>query len=608
VNFNQNHCIPSRIGISILLVLCISAIAMNAFSQLKESGKRPNKSSEESFVDSTLAIPYDQLVADFSGSETKLRQVWALSSGNKWIDRQAKTAELLGIVMYLQGQYDSTAYYNMQSMELHRKAGNEAARANIMCSYGYQIKRINLQEAFRYMRTGIQELERLQDDHLLTGAYDNFGVLFEMRNDLDSALLFYNKALSLKELANDSIGLPFSLNKLGFAHILRHEPSLAKPYFDRAYEIRKSRNDIFGIIENMTFYGDYYYQTKELNEAITWFEKSNHLCDSLSYPYQKQYNLEQLSLCYEESGRYSDALIAERLAVQIGDSLLNEKNARAIIDLEKKYSLSEKNLQIAELDKIAAQRQVYIILAISALFIGLFFSLYRSQVIRRRAKAERDAALLAEKEAGIQAVFDATEEERKRIAKDLHDGIGQQMSGIKLSWEALRTRIAAQAPAELEVLSKISSVLDESAKEVRSISHQMMPRALQENGLLPAITDMLEKSLGLSNIKYVLEHYKVQDRRFDERVEVGVYRVCQELVNNIIKHSGATQVAVQLLVNKKYLLLIVEDNGKGFSSDKGNKGIGLLNMTSRINTVKGEITLEPSPESGTVATIRVPVS
>jgi signal transduction histidine kinase len=119
---------------------------------------------------------------------------------------------------------------------------------------------------------------------------------------------------------------------------------------------------------------------------------------------------------------------------------------------------------------------------------------------------------------------------------------------------------------------------------------------------------MLEKSLGLSSIRYTLEHYKVQDIRFDERVEVGVYRVCQELISNIIKHSGATEVMVQLLMSKQFLILIVEDNGKGFSRENTGGGIGLMNMTSRINTVNGDITMEPSPESGTVATIRIPVS
>jgi signal transduction histidine kinase len=559
-------------------------------------------------LDSILAIPYDMMVGDFSGSIKKFQRGRKIAADLGNVNKEAKCDELLGLVLYLEGSYDSSTVYNLQAMELYRQSGNQKGLGNVYCSHGYNMKRRNLNEAFRYMRMGLNTLEELNAEYELRGAYDNFGVLFEMRGDLDSAIVFYDRALDLKERSNDSIGIPFSLNNIGGAYLIKGDAKSALPYFDRAYGIRMRRNDIFGIIENMTLFGDYYYKTSDYNTSINWYEKSNVWCDSLKYPYQQQYNLQQLSRCYEKVGRINEALNAERRSALLGDSLLNEKNSRTIFELEKKYELSDKNLQIAELDKKAAQRAVYIIVAIAILLLSVLLFFLRTQVLKRKARAERDAALLAEREAGLKAVFDATEEERKRIAKDLHDGIGQQLSGLKLSWEALRSRIESNSPEEKEVLKKLSTVLDDSARDVRSISHQMMPRALQERGLLPAISDMLEKSLGLTSIRYTLEHYKVQDVRFDERVEVGVYRVCQELVSNIIKHSGASEVMVQLLMSKQYLILIVEDNGKGFSKDKTGSGIGLMNMTSRINTVNGDITMEPSPESGTVATIRIPVS
>jgi signal transduction histidine kinase len=559
-------------------------------------------------LDSILAIPYDMMVGDFSGSIKKFQRGRKIAADLGNVNKEAKCDELLGLVLYLEGSYDSSTVYNLQAMELYRQSGNQKGLGNVYCSHGYNMKRRNLNEAFRYMRMGLNTLKELNAEYELRGAYDNFGVLFEMRGDLDSAIIFYDRALDLKERSNDSIGIPFSLNNIGGAYLIKGDAKSALPYFDRAYGIRMRRNDIFGIIENMTLFGDYYYKTSDYNTSINWYEKSNVWCDSLKYPYQQQYNLQQLSRCYEKVGRINEALNAERRSALLGDSLLNEKNSRTIFELEKKYELSDKNLQIAELDKKAAQRAVYIIVAIAILLLSVLLFFLRTQVLKRKARAERDAALLAEREAGLKAVFDATEEERKRIAKDLHDGIGQQLSGLKLSWEALRSRIESNSPEEKEVLKKLSTVLDDSARDVRSISHQMMPRALQERGLLPAISDMLEKSLGLTSIRYTLEHYKVQDVRFDERVEVGVYRVCQELVSNIIKHSGASEVMVQLLMSKQYLILIVEDNGKGFSKDKTGSGIGLMNMTSRINTVNGDITMEPSPESGTVATIRIPVS
>ncbi len=121
-----------------------------------------------------------------------------------------------------------------------------------------------------------------------------------------------------------------------------------------------------------------------------------------------------------------------------------------------------------------------------------------------------------------------------------------------------------------------------------------------------AIQDMLKKCLDPTNLKYEFEHFKVEGR-FAENVEISLYRITQELVNNVIKHSGATEIAVQLIKSKSKLLLIVEDNGSGFNVKKENDGIGLMNIKSRLNTINGEVNFEPSPNSGMVATIRIPV-
>ncbi len=136
-----------------------------------------------------------------------------------------------------------------------------------------------------------------------------------------------------------------------------------------------------------------------------------------------------------------------------------------------------------------------------------------------------------------------------------------------------------------------------------------MPRVLGEMGLIPALADMLEKSLGLTEIKYEFEHHNIGEQRFTESIEISLYRICQELINNIIKHSEARAVSVQLLKTKTHLVLVVEDNGKGFKWNDPNSrnGIGLMNINSRAQAIHGEVNYEPSPQQGTVATIRVPL-
>src|SRR5690606_7229772 len=126
--------------------------------------------------------------------------------------------------------------------------------------------------------------------------------------------------------------------------------------------------------------------------------------------------------------------------------------------------------------------------------------------------------------------------------------------------------------------NKLTQIIDEACTEVRNISHQMMPKALQEKGLVDALNDMLEKSLGMTDIKYTFENFNVAGKRFEKHIEIGLFRIAQELVNNIIKHSEAHHVDVQLNLLKSHLILLVVDNGKGFTFDSQKDGIGLMNI------------------------------
>jgi len=159
---------------------------------------------------------------------------------------------------------------------------------------------------------------------------------------------------------------------------------------------------------------------------------------------------------------------------------------------------------------------------------------------------------------------------------------------------------------ETQETNKLVEILDASAQELRELSHKMMPRSLSESGLVPALEDMLENSLGNTNIKYQFEHFGIT-QRFDEDIEIAIYRIAQELINNVIKHSKASKVNVQLFKTGSDVLLIVEDNGQGMNITDHKKGIGLMNISSRLDTINGNVNFEPSPENGTLATIKIPV-
>ena len=132
----------------------------------------------------------------------------------------------------------------------------------------------------------------------------------------------------------------------------------------------------------------------------------------------------------------------------------------------------------------------------------------------------------------------------------------------------------------------------------------MMPKVLEEFGLIPALEEMLEKSLTLTPLKYSFEHHNFNER-LSRKVELSLFRITQELLNNVIKHSGANFVSVQLFKNGNQLILIVEDNGKGFLITNRKDGHGLLNINSRLNTIQGKVNYEASKNAGTTATVRI---
>jgi signal transduction histidine kinase len=574
------------------------------FAKMQQWSQKIQNSNDEAILDSINGFPYDLMVSDLDLSLEYLKP--ALSAANRMNQPEiaGDIAGKIAIVHYLSGSYDSSAFYNFLAIEKFEKANNPVKAANMLCGYGHQIKRINLPEAFKHYKKGLKILEENQAEDLLIGAYNNFGVLHEMDGDIDSAMIFYQKSLNICRSKNDSIGIPFALNNIATALVLKNDTLAAKPLYDEAYAIRLKRKDQYGICENLTLYGDYYLASKNYELAISWFNESSKAADNFGLPYLKQYNFEQISRCYEKMGLFAEALNAGKKAFAIRDSLLNEKNSEAILRLEKRYQLAEKEKANSELREKTARQILTIYIIAFILILSVAGTLLYLQILRRKQKAEKDAAIIKEREAGLKAIIDATEDERKRIARELHDGIGQQLSGLKLAWNKLQRDIKDEE--EKNKVEKLAGILDEACSDVREISHRMMPRALGEMGLVAAISDMLAKSLGSGEITYRFEHFKA-DGRFPEHVELGLYRICQELINNIIKHSGATEVSVQLFQAKSQLVLIVEDNGKGFDASNNANGIGLLNIKSRLNTVNGEVNYEPSPESGTVATIRIPL-
>ncbi len=568
-------------------------------------------------LDSLVCLPYDVMVSDLPDSREKLEVGLRSAQKAHKTNTQAELLEKLSTVSYLQGELDASLNYAIQSIQLFEELELPVRVGGMYCGVGYQLKRRDMTKANEYMRIGISVLEQHADSAELEAAYNNYGVLKEMENLLDSAEYFYTLSLNLVSARNDSIGIPYSLNHLAGAALLKKDFGKAKQLFDRAYNIRKAKKEAYGILENTIFYGDYFAALHQSDSAIFYYESAINQSHKVGYPFLRQYCYQQLAVVHESTNNTSEALAAQKMCSAIKDSLITEKRTAELAKMETRFETAQKekeNLLLKqekqEQELVVASQQNWIIGLVGAALIIILLGLFILQRNKRMAEAKRDAAIIEEREQGLRSIIQATENERKRIAKDLHDGIVQSLTGLSLKMQKQAGSITARATGFSKELNSTRETLDEAIAEVRGISHQMMPRVLSELGLIPAVDDMLQKSLGMTEIAFEFEHHNVENERFKETVEISLYRICQELVNNIIKHSEAMAVSVQLLKTKTHLVLIVEDNGKGFRVDDPNNqnGIGLMNINSRAQAIHGEVNYEPSPKQGTVASIRVPIS
>jgi signal transduction histidine kinase len=298
--------------------------------------------------------------------------------------------------------------------------------------------------------------------------------------------------------------------------------------------------------------------------------------------------------------------------IAVKDSAYDARIRQQILEIQTKYEneklgqdleLARQEKEYAEIKLTQGRTQLLLLLFILISMTGAaIFLFYRHQ---QRQKAALDAEKIIEQETRLHAVLEGQEEERRRIARELHDGLGQTIGAIKLNYRTLALKATTQD--HLEDFKKIEFMLDSASSEVRSISHQMMPKELEQFGLIAAVEGTLNLNLANSPVEYQFEHAGFEER-IGNQEELVLFRILQELVNNVLKHSGADRLVVQLLRRANHAVLNVSDNGIGFDVEKHEKkGIGLLNIAGRVDGAKGSFHCESSPGNGTIVTIRIPL-
>ncbi len=281
------------------------------------------------------------------------------------------------------------------------------------------------------------------------------------------------------------------------------------------------------------------------------------------------------------------------------------------------YLLSTSNDMLASLNMVVYQYQkenenkiyifrfqkgvLFIGLLLSYLFVGIFlFHPMTKKIDKSLTEIERKESELKQiNEAHIASIIDAQEKERQRIATDLHDGLIQTLTAAAYKAES--------SVHDLDFIA-VKSLIDEAITETHNIAHNILPPLLKEFGLVPALKSLSEEIKTQSGINIVFQSYEFTGR-VNNKLELTLYRITQEALHNVQKHAEAKNVKVQLIQHPDTLVLIIEDDGKGFdvSTPPAGKGMGLMNIEERAKAFNGNVSINSSAEMGTEIIVEIPL-
>ncbi len=588
-------------------------------------GNRALAESKRTGVDSLLGSIYNRMgvAYDIKSIPDSALHFYSLALADARKTGSLKTEggalNNIGLIYWNNGELEKAIDHYIRAAEKFEKIGNRLGLGNTYNNIGLILYEDGqLEKSRRYYNQALKIRTEIGHKTGLAATYLNISQLFSTihLNNIDSAIHYIQKAIPLYQAENDLYGLSRAYRHQADTYKESNRFNESLEYFQKALSIQLKLGNSEGYASTYYNIADVYHYLKDSKNQLAYIDSAEIYASQNSDLSLLWKVYRAKARAFGMAGRHAEAYPYWIRYDNLKDSLVNAERSLQVEELETQYRTAQKDAEIADKKTALAEAKLKLenrtkwiagLLGGLISFLLLGFALF--QVYRRKKQAEKDAAIIAERERGLVAMIEATEDERKRIAKDLHDGIVQTLTGLSLRLQKGFSMIKDASEEQEQRYKESKVMLDDSIAEVRNISHQMMPRALSDMGLIPALEDMLNKSLGSTEIVYEFEHHKMEGERFPENVEISLYRICQELINNIIKHSQAKAVSVQLLKTKSHLVLVVEDNGKGFKFDsiEHRNGIGLMNISSRAKAINGEVNYQPSPKQGTVATIRIPL-
>ena len=498
------------------------------------------------------------------------------------------------------GNTEKELEMKLKALSLFKQEHYKKGMATVSINLGVYYEKINkVKEAKRYYYEALQLSRETGDKGNIAILFNNMTDLYLKENKLDSAGLLCDSAWYYAQRSGDKISQYDAL--INKNNILRAQGKHkeAQEAFNHYTLLKDSvyNDKMLRQVADM----DVKYQTAKKEAQIALINRENNIKDLQLKNNHLEIGRNKLLITQQQQ-----ELLINELEISNKDQLLRnqqldaEKKAQNIKNLQKQSQIQD--LEIANRGLALKQRN-YAIIAIFIGFIavgGFSFSYYNRQKLKQEARIQ--AEIHKQREIATKAVFDGEQQERIRIARDLHDSIGQMLSVVKMNVSALNT-------ADNRT-SKTLVLVDKTIDEVRNISHNLIPEELSF-GLFNALEDLCEK-INLARKTKILLNISDETRSktsLNKQSELSVYRIIQEILSNMIKHSKASEIILDMKHTEYVLLMMIKDNGEGFDVENIEKsdGLGWKNIAARVHLLDGHLKVNSAPHSGTQIEITIPV-
>ena len=516
----------------------------------------------------------------------------------------------IGVMYQKVGHNDSALSCYIQLVTIAEKMNYEKilgmGYVNMGILYQYQL---DFEKATYYLDLSIPLNKKYRTD-LVALALMNKGLIFYMKMEYDSALLKYRQAFSIYKDQSNSKKFADLYNNFGNLYLGSLDLDSAMYYYINAKEIYVQLGDwytfcqVYNNLALIAYYRGNYDQALHMFDSCLVIAKETGNTELESNAYINKH------LAYSNKGNYRQALESYRLYDSVYQIIYNMEKEKVMADLEMKYQSEKKQAQILTLErdnlKKAKQKNIYLFTGIGLIAIGIFaFLFFRQRAVKDKIIAQQRIRQLEEEKKLLAAksLVEGQEEERKRIASEIHDGLGVLLSTTRMQFST----IAVSNPEAKTLIEKASKMLEQASNDARMISHNMMPGLLTKLGLYEAVADLFEK---LSETESLEVYFDIPEelKRLSENKEIMIYRIIQEIVNNTLKHAEAKNINLRMQMQEDQLEIIYSDDGKGFKFEEKleSRSIGLSSVQSRVNFLNGKMEVHSEPGKGASFTFTVP--